>query len=264
MPSLGPELDVVYINLKEEAESNKETCTENLSFAGRVSNHILNILSTSVGPLATWAALKMLGQGATALKRLVEENRFFIIKTERELAQYENANGNAWVLNEKSLRKRQYYIRHPKIVKRNLLIEAKDFYDYIEEEQKDELIDFIMSHCSPKVIQIDRTEVVEVGGKAKANIKNVEVEGSANYRQAQGNYYCWSNPNGIHPVEPREDYLWIEKSIMRSICALSEGATLTQTYERDFTFGLSAGEAKTVGLDMSKHKKYAYTIRIEC
>ena len=51
---------------------------------------------------------------------------------------------------------------------------------------------------------------------------------------------------------------------MRSIEALTEGAKLTQTYERDFTFGLTAGEAKALGLSVEEHKKYLYKITIEC
>lgn len=51
---------------------------------------------------------------------------------------------------------------------------------------------------------------------------------------------------------------------MRSISALSKGGSITQSYESDYTFGLSAGEAKTIGLDLSKHKKFRYLIYVEC
>lgn len=84
------------------------------------------------------------------LKRLIEENRFNIINSPEELKQYTNATGNTWVVCDKKFRRRQYYIRHPKKQSSNILIEANAFYDYIEKEQKDELIDFIFSHCPAK------------------------------------------------------------------------------------------------------------------
>ena len=59
-------------------------------------------------------------------------------------------------------------------------------------------------------------------------------------------------------------YVWLDNSIMRSISALDEGGSVTQSYESDFTFGMSVGEAKTIGLDISKYKKYTYSIYVEC
>lgn len=199
-----------------------------------------------------------------SLSQLLRNKKFRIIKSKEELLQFENANGNEWVINENPLRKKQYYIRHPKKLTRNLLIEAGSFYNYIEEEQKDELIDYIMSHCSAKSIQIDRIEVISAHGKAKAKVKGINANGEINYGKTKGNYYSFFHPNGSSLTPPRDNYFWIDKSIMRSIDALSDGASITQSYESDFTFGLTAGVAKTIGLDMSKHKKYSYSIHIEC
>lgn len=222
------------------------------------------IVGGPIALLATTAGLKALGKDGPSLKRLVDEKRFNIIASKDELSTYVNAYGNEWVVNEKSLKQRQYYIRHPRKSQQNILVEAKDFYNYIEEEQKDELIQFIMSHCSAKVIQIDRTEVIETGNNASGNVKGADLSGGVSYGKMRGNYYNLSNPNGTPMVPPRENYLWIDKSIMRSIESLTEGATMTQSYESDFTFGLSIAEAKTIGLDMSMHKKFSYTIHIEC
>ena len=192
------------------------------------------------------------------------ENRFFIIPTQQELDKFENACGNDWVINEKFLKQKQYYIRHPKTATHNLLIEAKSFYDYIEEEQKDELIDFILSHCSAKSIQIERIDVVQTKGKASANVKQINAQGDVNAGISKSDIFNYKNPKGMQSAPSHERYIWLNNSIMRSISALSEGGSLTQTYESDFTFGLSAGEAKTLGLDLSKHKKFTYSIHVEC
>lgn len=121
-----------------------------------------------------------------------------------------------------------------------------------------------MSHCPAKGIRIDRTEVVEAGGNAKGNIKGADLLGNLDYGQVKGNYYSYSNPNGTIKETSRDDYFWIDKSLMRSIDSLTEQGSINQTYKYDFTFGLSIAEAKTIGLDINMHKKFSYTIYIEC
>ena len=50
---------------------------------------------------------------------------------------------------------------------------------------------------------------------------------------------------------------------MHTIESLTQG-TYTDCIERDFTFGLAAEAANILGLDMNMHKKFFYTIHIEC
>ena len=252
-----PTLDIFFIDFTSQQEQHKSKSSGLFKAAAF-------IVGGPIALLATTAGLKALGEDGPSLKRLVDEKRFNVISSKSELSTYVNAYGNEWVVNEKSLKKRQYYIRHPRKSQQNLLVEAKDFYNYVEEEQKDELIQFIMSHCSAKVIQIDRTEIVETGNNASGNVKGADLSGGVSYGKMRGNYYSLSNPNGTPMIPPRENYLWIDKSIMRSIESLTEGAAMTQSYESDFTFGLSIAEAKTIGLDMNMHKKFSYTIHIEC
>lgn len=198
------------------------------------------------------------------LKRIIEANCFYVIKTADELGQFENACGNDWVTGERALKQKQYYIRHPKKSARNLLIESQCFYEYIEREEKDELIDYIFSHCRAKSIQITRTIVSEAKGKANVSAEAVNVETDVNFGKSVGNFYSYTNPNGSKKTQPREEYFWLDKSIMRSISNLEEGASITQTYESDYRFGMTAREASAIGLDLNWHKKFAYTIHIEC
>lgn len=252
-----PTLDIFFIDFASQETKPKSKSSGLLKAAAFVVGGPIALLATSAG-------LKALGEDGPSLKRLVDEKRFNIITTKNELDTYVNAYGNEWVIHDKSLKQRQYYIRHPRKGQQNILVEAKEFYNYIEEEQKDELIHFIMSHCSAKVIQIDRTEVFETTNNASDNVKGADMSGGVSYGQMRGNYYSLSNPNGTPKVAPRDNYFWIDKSVMRSIESLTEGASITQSYQSDFTFGLSIGEAKTIGLDMNMHKKFSYTIHIEC
>ena len=182
----------------------------------------------------------------------------------QELDKFENAYGNDWIVNEKSLKQKQYYIRHPKKTNRNLLIESKSFYQYIEDEQKKELVDYILSHCPAKYIEIKRVDTVKSKGKGSATIKNAKLRGSIESEVSEKNIYTYDNPKGMQREPTLCEYTWLEKSIMSSISALSEGGSLKQEYESDYTFGLSVTEAKTIGLDLSKHEKFTYSIYIKC
>lgn len=251
MKSSIPILDVYYIDLNHSKQSSAEFILRSSLNAAQRSK-----LSFILASLTLSAALDLV--------HLMRENRFYIITSRSELNKFENANGNDWVLNDCAVRQKQYYIRHPKSLKHNLLIESNSFYNYIEEEQKDELVDFILSHCPAKSIRIDRSEIAESSGKAKVPVNNLNSTTDARFSHTNDNHYFYKNPNGTMSDSSREDFLWLDKSLMRSISALSQGSSLTQTYKQDFTFGLSMREAKTVGLDLNHHKRYLYTIEIKC
>lgn len=261
MNSSIPVLDVYYIDLKKSSNSASKSAnsTSQSSALTFIADIITSVTFTTLSPAISGLTFSSI----VSLKRLIDENHFKVIRSKDELSEFVNANGNDWVT-DKAFRQRQYYIRHPKSMKRNLLIESNSFYSYIEEEQKGELINFILSHCPAKSIRIDRSEVIEASGHGKASVKAADVDAGLHASSMNGNYYTYKNPNGTLCNTPREHYFWIDDSLMQSIASLREGASLTQTYEHDFTFGLSIGEAKTIGLDLSHHKHYIYTIEITC
>lgn len=261
-----PQLDVYYIDFSEES---KATVVK-LDDFGKGLLKAGGLLARAPLPgLNLMSVLLALGISLNptivkSLTQLIDQNKFFIITSQEDLDTFENACGNDWIINKKSLKKKQYYIRHPKTTNRNLLVEAKAFYDYIEEEQKDELVDYILSHCSAKYIKIDRLDVVTAKGKGSAKIKEVDPEATFEQGISKKDIYEYNNPHGTQTVPTHSKYIWLNNSLMRSISALTEGGSLKQTYESDFTFGLSVGEAKTIGLDLTKHKKYTYSIHIKC
>ena len=265
-----PQLEVYYIDFSEEKKGKdieRNELGEGLLSAAQVIAQArfvgYGLIGVGITSLITVCA-SLTPSIVRSLKRLINENRFFIIKSQQTLKSFENACGNDWVINEKSLKQKQYYVRHPKMSNRNLLIEAKSFYDYIEEEQKDELVDYILSHCPAKHIKIEKIDVASTKGKASAKVKNVDPEVDLEAGMSKKNIFNYRNPKGTKLAPAHSQYVWLDNSIMRSISALDEGGSVTQSYESDFTFGMSVGEAKTIGLDISKYKKYTYSIYVEC
>lgn len=266
MAVLFPQLDVYYIDFNKESNidsKRRDAMEEGLFQVG-------DLLAQARMPGMSLVSI-LLALGITlsprivkSLKRLINEKKFYIITSDQELAEFENACGNDWIINEKSFKQKQYYIRHPKITNRNILVEAKAFYDYIEEEQKDELIDYILSHCPAKSIKIVRKDVETAKGRFSAKSEKANPQGSIDIGVSKKDIFDYYNPNGKKLEPTHSQYIWLNASIMRSISALAEGGSLTQDYESDYTFGLSLGEAKTIGLDLSKHKKFTYSISVKC
>lgn len=261
-----PQLDVYYIDFSEESKATVgklDGLGKGLLKAGDLLAHA-RLPGMSLMSIFLALGISLTPTIIKSLTQLINQNKFFIITSQEDLDKFENACGNDWISNKKSLKQKQYYIRHPKNTNRNLLVEAKAFYDYIEEEQKDELVDYILSHCSAKYIKINRLDVVKTKGKASAKIKGVDPKATLEGGISKKDVYEYNNPHGTQMMPTHSQYIWLNNSLMRSISALSEGGSLTQTYESDFTFGLSVGEAKTIGLDLSKHKKYTYSIHVKC
>lgn len=261
-----PQLDIYYIDFSKEsnvAVGKLEGLGEGLLKAGDLLAHA-RLPRMSLMNIFLALGISLTPTIVRSLTQLINENRFYIITSQQELQKFENACGNEWVSNRKSLKQKQYYIRHPKTTNRNLLIEAKSFYDYIEEEQKDELIDFILSHCPAKHIEIERIDVVKTKGKGFVKAKGTSPQGNIEGSVSKEDIYRYDNPNGKPSPSKHSKYVWLNNSLMRSISDLTEGGSLHQTYKSDFTFGLSIGEAKTIGLDLSKHKKYTYSIHVKC
>ena len=259
-----PQLHVYYIDFSQsEAEKNKD----NQKKTGRKIASIMYRTALSlVSPFGTGLILGsyLAPEVIKSLDRLIKQNMFNVITSQEELNTFTNANENEWFINNKSLKKKQYYIGHPKKNQQKILIEANDFYNYIENEQTGELVQFIKSHCPAKTIKIDRIEVSEKSAKANGNIEEAELSGSVRHSKMHHNCISLNSPNGFPAEEPRENYYWIDKSIKQCIESLVEGASFDKSYKCDFTFGLSVKEAKTLGLSIGMHKNFSYTVYVKC
>lgn len=252
-----PVLDVFFIDFTPEI-SKQKTIKSGLIKAASY------MIGGPVALVATSAHLKKLGNDGPSLKRLIDEQRFNIIRTPTELNGYVNLSGNEWVTDSKKLKQRQYYIRHPKKCRQNALIEAKNFYTYIENEQIDELVNFIVTHCPVKAIRIEREELAEAKGKVKATAEGANLKGGANAGTSKKSCLNQSWPNGAPKIQAYEHYMWLDNSVMNSIAMLTESSSYTKEYECEFGCGLSASEAQTIGMKLDMHKKFSYSIYIQC
>ena len=145
------------------------------------------------------------------------------------------------------------------------MIEAEGFYEYIEEEQKSELLDFILSTCPAKSIYVGREEIKEVGGETHLNAEMLKAKIGIKHKNTKTPFISIKGRSGFIQPRNRTSYVWLEESVMLGINALREGSgTFEKTYIKDFTFGLTANEAKLIGVDMTRYKKYKYIIKVEC
>ena len=274
MPSAIPQLEVYVIDLHETTEKEKEIIR---SFKVKdqrklvVHNPIeerkfpLEVVTEQVAvpaePLKEAIAMAefTLGKFVKDVESLIMNKKFHVIRTQEELDKYVNVNNNAWITSSKG-NKPQYYIRHPKIGNRNALIEAGNFYDYIYDEYSRELINYCTSHCSAKIIQINRVDAKSFNAKAKVSGKHGKIE----FSKKRGNVFEMINPHGSKQTQALDKYLWLEPKLIESIGALTKGGHVGLKDERDFTFGISGDAAKSLGLNIKYHKEFVFSIYVEC
>ncbi len=280
MPQLIPKITIANIKIKEKTkQQDSKQAPDMTKILDKLPEGMQEKLPTLIrtGTLFAFKALTRLPSptliaptaalglslseaAIKSLKNLYDHNKLKHICTEEELSHYKNAMNFGWVKNGS-----QWYILHPKREMENVLIEAQNFYEYIENEQRGEIINYIFSHCPVKSIKIDKEEASAFKASGKGFVQGANISAGVGYSLVKGNYYNWSSPNGVsNTVESKNEYLWLEKSFMDSVARLSDGGNFSDTYHYDFTFGLAAKEAKTIGLDIKKHKNYNYRIEIQC
>lgn len=190
--------------------------------------------------------------------------KYNVIASQEELDHCVNGTGNVWRQRRKGEQKRQYYIRHPKIADQIVLIEANAFVDYIESEQKKELINYILSHCRATEVLIDKRQE----GKTKFSISIVKLgAGKRRSHKVIGDYYHLQRKAGLLGIkleEPLEHYYWLEPALMSSISALTKGSSLEISHNMDYHFGFDSSVAKKIGLVYEQTAKYEYSIFIQC
>jgi len=185
------------------------------------------------------------------------------ITTYDELGKYRNLSGNSWVETDKIKGTKQIYVQHPKKVYANYLIEAEAFYDYIDDEYYNELYNFIMSHCQPKLIKIDRRYKTAINANINVRVPAKKGGGGLDYSRIAGNYMSMEFKKSPI-VKPFERYVWLERSLMTAIRGLTPGAKLSKKVEVDNSFGLNASLAKRIGLKVSACRDFELRIYIEC
>ena len=134
-----PTVEAYYISLKkdnEEKKSSLEVASNTISMAydDLQIRWLSNLPVVGAVIAGFWEELEEMTSVSIAvlkLRRLSDDGHFKVIRSQEELSEFENANGNAWISDDKTLAQRQYYIRHPKLKNRRLLIESKDFQSYI-------------------------------------------------------------------------------------------------------------------------------------
>lgn len=258
-----PKLDIYYIDIKNEQKDKIVGEKPRLKIKNKLAQKTLDIISDSGKAVES--------NFKKAIKSVNESylDKYKLIDSQTALKEFENGNGNDWTKFGKGLGKRQFYIRHPKIKDRKILIEANTFAEYVEQEQKHELINYILSHCKAKKIYIDK--VIKNKSKGKLGVSwglNNYVDSDVDFKSMKGDYYKLEREvsffNDIKLSEPLDNYYWLDKFLMDSIDALSKGGILQQKYFMDYKFGLDAKVCNEIGMNLKTASTYQYNIYIEC
>lgn len=133
------------------------------------------------------------------------EENLNIIKTDEELSKFKNALNNDWIY------ERQYYIGHPKQNKKEILIEAEKFLQYIYAEQAIEIMHYLKSKLNLKKFKIlfintkNKKQSWFTTLEEEINLENeVEIKKSTQYSLSI------DTPEGFGKIDSSREYIWLK------------------------------------------------------
>ncbi|MEG2347779.1 MAG: hypothetical protein RSB50_08865 [Cetobacterium sp.] len=187
------------------------------------------------------------------------EENLNVIKTDEELSKFKNALNNDWIY------ERQYYIRHPKQNKKEVLIEAEKFLEYIYREQAIEIIHYLKSKLNLKKFKILFINTINKKQSWFAKIEEeinleteIEIEKSTKYS------LNIDSPEGFGKIESSREYIWLKD--FGELEVVTEGF-LSGSFKRvisvDNTFDVGLDLNRYLGFDISNKTSNKVLIEFE-
>lgn len=198
----------------------------------------------------------------------LEGNLYFIDK-EEELERFCNPLGDRWIA------KKKYYISHPKKERKNYLLEASKFHEYIVREQLEEIANYLHSELNINSLKIEveegndfssytniAIEEMNLNDEGKVELKGdktLEIKWSENVNSQ--NEFLWIDDfDGLvnKVQELKASNKWEEKGSLEEN-SLSKGEA-SYILEIDNSFGISEKIAKKIGVSPTWLKKCSFKI----
>jgi len=219
----------------------------------------------------------------------LEGNLYFIDK-EEELEKFYNPLGDRWVA------KKKYYISHPKKERKNYLLEASKFHEYIVREQLEEIANYLHHELNINYLKIEAEEgndfspytnvaleEMNLNDEGKVELKGdktLEIKWSENYtmdyeaKQEEKEVDCLESGN----LNGKNEFLWIEdfEGLVNRVQELKasnkrgENEDLEENslikvensyiLEIDNSFGISGKIGKKIGVNPTWLKKCSFKI----
>lgn len=174
----------------------------------------------------------------------VDEN-IYLIDDMAELNKFDNALGNNWI------QKTQYYIRHPKVKRERLLIEAEQFHEYIYREQLSEIVSYLRSEFKLKYLKIEVIQGNKFSSYSNLPIERMSVEGEVKLELKNERVLEIKSTKGMKRSEKRIDYVWLNdfRGLLDAVDNFDEG-DFRYSQKINNTLDINSKLYKVVGIDL--------------
>lgn len=197
--------------------------------------------------------------GEDVIKTYSYKENLNVIKTDEELLKFKNALNNDWIY------ERQYYIGHPKRSKKEFLIEAEKFLEYIYTEQAIEIMHYLKSKLNLKKFKIlfittkNKKQSWFTKLEEEINLENeVEIKKSTKYS------LIIDTPEGFAKIDSSREYIWLKD--FKELEIITEGF-ISGSFKRiisvDNTFDVGLNLNGYLGFDISNQTSDKVLIEFE-
>lgn len=191
-------------------------------------------------------------------KNLSDYNRenSYVLSKESEIERFSEAFGNDWVEDE-------YYIRHPKKIKTDVLIPAERFHQYIIREQISDIISYIRANVRVKKLEISFEKGIVSGVGVQGIVDGISFEGSVN-ASCSSEYSVLIDCNRpLKASEKKKEYIWIDEfQHLQAVIDETFDSRFEINEAFDLSFGLDVKAAKLVGMNAALSAQYSFKIDV--
>jgi len=218
------------------------------SFFGKLNNR-LKAPDLPVGAVSAVGSLfKNIGGYA-------RENSYVLSKDD-EIARFYEAYNNDWIDD-------QYYIRHPKKIKTDILIPANKFHQFIVREQMADMISYIRANVRVKRLEIQLFKGASIGVNLKGIIEGIPLEGEAKATCNSEFSAIIDCQKPLKASEKKKQYTWID--VFPHLQSVVDDASdnrfeIKESY--DLSFGLDIKAGKAIGINTSLNANHVFKINV--
>ncbi len=157
-----------------------------------------------------------------------------------------------------------YYVRHPKKIRTDCLIPARDFHRYVVQEQIADIVSFVRANTAVRKINVSISNAKEAKVEAGGVLDGLNVEGKATVKLLNTHEVLIDCTEPLKPSEKRREFVWME-DFPTTVTAIDNVAGgIVEIHERfDLSFGLSAEIAGMARISTEWLSNYQYNVRCE-
>ncbi|MCI2965477.1 hypothetical protein MO387_20745 [Shewanella sp. N2AIL] len=184
---------------------------------------------------------------------------FYVLSDKTEIDRFVEAFGGSW-------QDDQYYIRHPKETRTNVLVPASKFHKYIIREMIGDIIYYLRAHLNVKELDLSIKSIKTGSLSVKGVVEGLLLDGKTTLDLSSDYTVKIKCSAPLKPSEKKTEYIWInEFPHLISLVDEAKNGIFSISESFDLSFGFDLKMAETIGasLDLSGNTQFNFVVTVD-